>query len=236
MSIETTIRVALDQGATADDAAAGALAAASKDELRDLARAHVAHRARCLYRERVRAIEDRLAAEHGGSVAAAFTKTTSGQLSTGTHVVRAAGDPLPPAVGKPGTTPQSRGGDHRSIGFMLPDGRVVLWGEATADDHLSRAAAQRKLGARCILDAERHEDAAERIRAAGVRCLNQLPPAGDLAKPMSEPPGGTKTTTSHTHDETQTTRAGGAPSADADDAPNPDAAARRRPTHQAVTA
>ena len=236
MSIETTIRVALDQGATADDAAAGALAAASKDELRDLARAHVAHRARCLYRERVRAIEDRLAAENDGSVAAAFTKSTTGHGYFDNQIRVAGGDPLPPAVGKPGPTPQSRGGDHRSIGFMLPDGRVVLWGEATADDHLSRAAAQRKLGARCILDAERHEDAAERIRAAGVRCLNQLPPAGDLAKPMSEPPGGTKTTTSHSAIVTQSASAGGAPSADADDAPNHDAGAHRRPTHQAVTA
>ena len=236
MSIETTIRVALDQGATADDAAAGALAAASKDELRDLARAHVAHRARCLYRERVRAIEDRLAAENDGSVAAAFTKSTTGHGYFDNQIRVAGGDPLPPAVGKPGPRFQSRGGDHRSIGFMLPDGRVVLWGEATADDHLARAAAQRKLGARCILDAERHEDAAERIRAAGVRCLNQLPPAGDLAKPMSEPPGGTKTTTSHSAIVTQSASAGGAPSADADDAPNHDAGAHRRPTHQAVTA
>jgi hypothetical protein len=50
----------------------------------------------------------------------------------------------------------------------------VEWGAATAEQHLERAAMQRRLSGDCIKDAERHEQAAAEIRAAGVRCLNDL--------------------------------------------------------------
>jgi hypothetical protein len=58
--------------------------------------------------------------------------------------------------------------------FALPDGTRVEWGEATEGQHLARAEMQRRLSGDCIKDAERHEQAAKEIRAAGVRCLNDL--------------------------------------------------------------
>lgn len=58
--------------------------------------------------------------------------------------------------------------------FMLPDGRLVSWGSATADDHIARAAWQRSNAADVIADAQRHELAAKLISDAGVLCLNDL--------------------------------------------------------------
>ena len=67
------------------------------------------------------------------------------------------------------------------------DGRMVPWLEATAADHLSRAAAQRRLAAGVIADAELHEHAAHEIEAAGVGCLAELAGATFLAKTTVAP-------------------------------------------------
>lgn len=58
--------------------------------------------------------------------------------------------------------------------FVLPSGEYVSWLDATVDQHLARAGWQRSLASACTTDAERHESAAESIRAAGVSCLRDL--------------------------------------------------------------
>jgi len=63
--------------------------------------------------------------------------------------------------------------------FVGVGGRRVLWGEASAEDHDERAARQRRLAGSCLVDAQRHEEAARMIREAGVTCLNDL--AGEAA-------------------------------------------------------
>jgi hypothetical protein len=90
---------------------------------------------------------------------------------------------------------QTRGAEHRAFGsvegkaldvlsdraqlvdqyFCLEDGRWVLWLQATVEDHLDRAAWQRKLASGHVTDAEHHEQAADLISAAGVSCLEELP-------------------------------------------------------------
>ena len=58
--------------------------------------------------------------------------------------------------------------------FLLPDGELVFWGSATAEQHLARAGWQRRNAAEVLEDAVRHERAAEMIVAAGVSCLDDL--------------------------------------------------------------
>jgi hypothetical protein len=58
--------------------------------------------------------------------------------------------------------------------FALPDGRLVGWLEATAEDHLARAGWQRDHARAIVADAELHEEAAKRITDAGVTCLADL--------------------------------------------------------------
>lgn len=53
-------------------------------------------------------------------------------------------------------------------------GRRVAWLDATAEDHDARAAFLRKQAADSIRGAERHEWAAETIRAHGVVCLGEV--------------------------------------------------------------
>jgi len=58
--------------------------------------------------------------------------------------------------------------------FALGDGRRVLWGEATPEEHDQRIAMLTKI--RDGIDATilRHMDAAAKVRAAGVSCLNDI--------------------------------------------------------------
>ena len=58
--------------------------------------------------------------------------------------------------------------------FALPDGTMVAWLTATAEQHRARADWQRTLAANVVADAERHEQAAEAIEAAGVSCLAEI--------------------------------------------------------------
>lgn len=59
--------------------------------------------------------------------------------------------------------------------FALSDGTRVKWLEATPAQHRERAAMQRRLAGSCILDAERHEQAADLIEQFGVSCLAEIP-------------------------------------------------------------
>ena len=77
-------------------------------------------------------------------------------------------------------------GEHGDIGkaisrselldasFALPDGRWVTWADATAADHRARAEWQREHASSCLVDADRHLEAAATIEAHGVECLSQI--------------------------------------------------------------
>lgn len=58
-------------------------------------------------------------------------------------------------------------------GFQV-GGEWVSWLDASAEQHELRAAEQRERAAFLVVDAERHEEAARAIRAAGVSCLREL--------------------------------------------------------------
>lgn len=58
--------------------------------------------------------------------------------------------------------------------FDIGIGVPIYWDQATAEQHEMRAAMQRKMARGCILDAERHEQAAQLIREKGVKCLADL--------------------------------------------------------------
>ena len=58
--------------------------------------------------------------------------------------------------------------------FKLPDGSVVTWGEATIDDHLARAAAQRSLMSGIEKDAVMHERLASEMQTLGIFRLSDL--------------------------------------------------------------
>lgn len=53
-------------------------------------------------------------------------------------------------------------------------GKIVTWGEATADEHEQKAASLECSAAGTLVTAERHRIAAKEIRDAGVRSLNDL--------------------------------------------------------------
>jgi hypothetical protein len=59
--------------------------------------------------------------------------------------------------------------------FFIPSVGLVRWLEATAEQHLERAAYQRSRAVVVIKDAERHERAAKDIIEAGVTCLAEIP-------------------------------------------------------------
>jgi hypothetical protein len=61
-----------------------------------------------------------------------------------------------------------------SESFALGDGRRVLWGEATAEEHLERAAMLQQMADGVLRSRQSHIDAADLIRLLGVRCLNDL--------------------------------------------------------------
>lgn len=65
--------------------------------------------------------------------------------------------------------------------FTLPDGQVVTWAEATIDDHLARAGAQRTLAAGIERDVALHEKAAADLRTFGVYRLGDLASADPKA-------------------------------------------------------
>lgn len=74
--------------------------------------------------------------------------------------------------------------------FLLPDGRRVAWLDASAADHLARAGWHRGLADAAVLNAARHEAAAQTILDAGVTCLRDLTTTGEtnlVAKPISIP-------------------------------------------------
>jgi hypothetical protein len=58
--------------------------------------------------------------------------------------------------------------------FPLPSGRRVSWLEATAAEHRERAEYQRRLAGKCVVDAERHEQAADLIESHKVTCLMEI--------------------------------------------------------------
>lgn len=64
--------------------------------------------------------------------------------------------------------------------FPVPGKGMVPWTEATMDDHLARAAWQRNQSALCVVDAERHEAAADLISQHGVTTLGQIEGWTDL--------------------------------------------------------
>lgn len=53
-------------------------------------------------------------------------------------------------------------------------GKIVTWGEATAEEHEAKAASLEKSAAGTMVTAERHRIAAKEIREAGVSTLNDL--------------------------------------------------------------
>lgn len=63
--------------------------------------------------------------------------------------------------------------------FLLPDGRRVAWLDASAADHLARAGWHRGLADAAVLNAARHEAAAQTILDAGVTCLRDLTKTGE---------------------------------------------------------
>lgn len=75
--------------------------------------------------------------------------------------------------GTPAAPAQDRA-DYVGERFALGDGRYVLWGEATVDDHRQRIdmLAKLRLGLERTIAA--HEDAVAQILAADVKCLNDL--------------------------------------------------------------
>jgi hypothetical protein len=58
--------------------------------------------------------------------------------------------------------------------FYAPDFGYVLWGEATVEQHRARAQMQRQIAGECLVDAERHEEAADLIERSGATCLNEI--------------------------------------------------------------
>lgn len=60
-------------------------------------------------------------------------------------------------------------------GFILPDGEYVGYLAATADQHAARAEWLTSAAAIVSAAADHHQACAETIRAAGVRCLAELP-------------------------------------------------------------
>lgn len=58
--------------------------------------------------------------------------------------------------------------------FTLSDGTNVGWNEATPAQHRERAEMQRRLAGNCLVDAERHEQAALLIEQCGVSCLAEI--------------------------------------------------------------
>lgn len=58
--------------------------------------------------------------------------------------------------------------------FSLPDGSRVAWLEATVAQHNERAAMQRRLAGTCLVDAERHDQAAKLITESNVTCLAEI--------------------------------------------------------------
>jgi len=58
--------------------------------------------------------------------------------------------------------------------FVVSDGSRVPWLEATAAQHRDRADMQRRLAGQCLVDVERHEQAADLIEAHNVSCLDEI--------------------------------------------------------------
>lgn len=60
-------------------------------------------------------------------------------------------------------------------GAFLPDGSWVCWGDMTPADHRARANYLRTMAGGYLRTAEKHDEAAEIIEAAGVECLRDVP-------------------------------------------------------------
>lgn len=58
--------------------------------------------------------------------------------------------------------------------FSLADGTRVEWLKATIAQHRERAEMQRRLAGNCLVDAERHEQAAKLIKKFKVTCLAEI--------------------------------------------------------------
>lgn len=58
--------------------------------------------------------------------------------------------------------------------FALSDGTYVEWLKATPAQHLDRAEMQRRLAGKCLVDVERHEQAAKLIKKHKVTCLAEI--------------------------------------------------------------
>lgn len=58
--------------------------------------------------------------------------------------------------------------------FVSPERGYVTWGDATIDDHLTRAAFLRHQAAGTIATAEKHERTVKLLRAKSAKCLYEL--------------------------------------------------------------
>jgi len=58
--------------------------------------------------------------------------------------------------------------------FVSPERGYVTWGEATIDDHLTRAAYLRHLVSGTLATADKHERTAKLLRSKGAKCLLDL--------------------------------------------------------------
>lgn len=93
---------------------------------------------------------------------------------------RRRGDRKPPPGRKPPIPPARLAALRALAGktFWIPNGtkggQMVVWDQATPEQHDARAANQRRRAGACIEDAERHELAARTIREAGATCLAKI--------------------------------------------------------------
>ena len=128
-------------------AAAAYLADLSEDELRSQLFPIVRGRIASLQRARVRAVEDQVFGGNGAGPA-----PTRLPVDLVANRLKLTGETFP-----------------------LADGRRIKWLEATAAEHRERAAMQSKLAGQCLIDSDRHIQAAELIEQYGVTCLAELP-------------------------------------------------------------
>lgn len=162
ITLRSLIVGGLDAGMDPDDAATAALASCERDDLASLMLPAAELMARGIARQRTRQAED-------DAFAVAEEETGASVRTAPVPVVEAARNRL------------------ISESFALPNGTWVAWSKATAAEHLMRADWQRKHAASSLEDAQRHEAAAEAIKAAGVTCLAEIGSAKCDATPKRRP-------------------------------------------------
>lgn len=165
--IRAALRELVSDSIDPETAADKVLGTTPKSQLAAYVRPLVLKEARGLARELSREVEHR-AFGSGGGHATCDTETSlrpeSDQATDDDHEAFVAS----------GRT----NGDYRrrlvATTFALLDGTLVPWGEATAAQHLERAAFQHQHAHQSTRDARRHEWAAATIEEYGVTCLNEI--------------------------------------------------------------